>query len=95
MGKDTFEFVRMASSDEVADYLASLAQGLKRGEVSLESGDRVLRLIPPAEVKFEVKVKDKERKGKVVIEIGWKRRATTRATDLTVQTPKAKRAGHS
>ncbi len=48
MGKDHFEFARMASPEEVAEYLSSLAVGLKRGEVSLESGERALRLIPAA-----------------------------------------------
>jgi amphi-Trp domain-containing protein len=84
MGKDHFEFARVASPEEVAEYLSSLALGLKRGELSLESGDRALRLSPAATVKLEIKVKQKESKGKIEIEIGWKRSDGTRTTDLRV-----------
>jgi amphi-Trp domain-containing protein len=84
MGKDHFEFARVASPEEVAEYLSSLALGLKRGELSLESGDRALRLSPAATVKLEIKVKQKESKGKLEIEIGWKRSDGTRTTDLRV-----------
>jgi amphi-Trp domain-containing protein len=84
MGKDHFEFARVASPEEVAEYLSSLAVGLKRGELSLESGDRALRLSPAAIVKLEIKVKQKESKGKIELEIGWKRSDGTRTTDLRV-----------
>jgi amphi-Trp domain-containing protein len=84
MGKDHFEFARVTSPEEVAEYLSSLAVGLKRGELSLESGDRALRLSPAAIVKLEIKVKQKESKGKIELEIGWKRSDGTRTTDLRV-----------
>jgi len=84
MGKDHFEFARVASPEEVAEYLSSLAVGLKRGELSLESGDRALRLSPAATVKLEIKVKQKESNGKIELEIGWKRADGTRTTDLRV-----------
>ena len=84
MGKDHFEFARVASPEEVAEYLSSLAVGLKRGELSLESGDRALRLSPAATVKREIKVKQKESKGTIELEIGWKRADGTRTTDLRV-----------
>ena len=86
MSKERFEFARIASADEIAEYLTSLAEGLKRGEVSLESGDRTLRLVPSSDVKVGLKVKQKESKGKIEIEIGWKRGSAPRATDLLVQT---------
>ena len=84
MGKEHFEFARVASPEEVAEYLSSLAVGLKRGELSLESGDRALRLSPAANLKLEIKVKQKESKGKIELEIGWKRSDGTRTSDLRV-----------
>jgi amphi-Trp domain-containing protein len=93
MGKDSFRFARIGSREEVAEYLDSLGQGLKRGEVSLESGERMLHLVPVAELKIELKVKDRDEKGKVTIEIGWKRKTTTRAADLAVRT--AARPAHA
>ncbi len=86
MGKDHFEFARVTSAEEVAEYLSSLAVGLKRGELSLESGERALRLSPTATLKLEIKVKQKDSKGKIELEIGWKRSDGTRTTELRVAT---------
>lgn len=85
MGKDRFEFARIASPEEIAEYLSSLAGGLKRGEVSLESGEQTLRLTPASDIKLRLRVKQKEEKGKIELEIDWRRGSTTRATDLRVQ----------
>jgi amphi-Trp domain-containing protein len=85
MGKDKFEFARIASPEEIAEYLTSLAAGLKRGEVSLESRQRTLHLNPAADLKLELKVKAKDDKGKIEVEIGWKRRLSTTAADLRVR----------
>jgi amphi-Trp domain-containing protein len=85
MGKETFEFARIASPEEIAEYLTSLAEGLKRGEVSLESGERTLRLTPGSELKIDLRAKDKDEKGRITLEIGWKRRTGTKATDLRVE----------
>lgn len=84
MGKDRFEFARMASAEEVAEYLSSLAVGLKRGEVSLESGERALRLTPGGSLKLEIKVRQKESKGKIALELGWKRSDGARTSELRV-----------
>jgi amphi-Trp domain-containing protein len=93
MSKEKFEFARIASPEEIAEYLTSLAVGLKRGEVSLESDERMLRLTPAADLKLELKVKERDEKGKIKIEIGWKRRVAARATDLRVQVgPRSSRA---
>ncbi len=85
MAKDKFEFARIASPEEIAEYLTSLAAGLKRGDVSLESRQRTLHLNPASDLKIELTVKDRDDKGKITIEIGWKRRSVTTAADLRVQ----------
>jgi amphi-Trp domain-containing protein len=87
MGKDQFEFARIASPEEIVDYLTSLAVGLKRGEVTLESGERTLHLTPPSELKLDLKVVQKEHKGKLKLQLGWKRQASTRLAELRVQAP--------
>src|SRR5215475_10522894 len=93
MAKERFEFARIASADEIAEYLTSLAEGLKRGEVNLESGDRTLRMVPSSDVKVGLKVKQKEGKGKIELEIGWKRGSTPKASDLLVQSGPARQSG--
>lgn len=85
MAKDRFEFGLIGTPEEIAEYLTALAAGLKRGEVSLESGERALRLVPAGEVKLELKIATKSQKGKIKLEVGWKRRDGARASDLRVE----------
>ena len=84
MGKETFEAARIASPEDVADVLRALASGLRRGEVNLESPKRTLRLTPAADLKLELVVRDQGGKGKVALQIGWKRRAALKGADLRV-----------
>lgn len=84
MARDRVEFARIASPEEIAGYLTSLADGLKRGEVSVESEEQQLRLAPAGEVLLELTVKQKDQKGKIKVEIGWKPRAATAAAELKV-----------
>jgi len=80
-----FEYSRAASPEEIAEYLSLLSAGLKRGEVSLESGERTLRLAPAQEIKLELKVTQKPHKGRIEIEIGWKRHLVVKASELRVE----------
>ena len=84
MAKNSVEFARIASPEEIAEYLTSLAVGLKRGEISLESGERSLHLSPASDVKLELRAGQKERKGRIEIEIGWKRSIATKTSELRV-----------
>lgn len=84
MSKDRFEFARIASPEEVSEYLGSLAAGLKRGEVNLESGHRRVYLATPTDVKLELRVTQKDRKGRIHIAIGWKRLPASRMAELRV-----------
>lgn len=85
MAKDSVQFARIASPEEIAEYLTSLAEGLKRGEVTLEAGEQGLRLTPGAEIKVELTAMEKESRGKVEIEIGWKRLTGGRTSALRVE----------
>jgi len=84
MSKDRFEFARTTSPEEIAEYLSSLAVGLKRGEVSLESGEQRLLLVPAGDLKIELKVAQKERKGRIDLEITWKRQPAPKTAELRV-----------
>ena len=86
MAKNSVQFARIASPEEIAEYLTSLAVGLKSGEVSLESGERSIHLSPASEVKLELKTAQKEHKGRIVLQIGWKRSSLTRTSELRVMT---------
>ncbi|MCI0548061.1 MAG: amphi-Trp domain-containing protein [Candidatus Rokubacteria bacterium] len=84
MAKDRFEFSRTGSPEEIAEYLLSLAAGLKRGEIGLESGERTMRLVPGPEVRVTLDLRQKERRGKLAIEVGWKRGFPTRTSGLQI-----------
>jgi len=84
MAKNSVQFARIASPEEIAEYLTSLAVGLKRGEISLESGERSLHLSPASDVKLELKASQKEHKGRIELEIGWKRSTAAKTSELHV-----------
>ena len=85
MAKDRFEFGLVGTAEDVADYLLSVAAGLQQGQVSLESGARALRLSPAREIRFALRVGVTAQKGKIKLEIGWRRQEHPRAGDLCVQ----------
>src|SRR5262245_666111 len=95
MAKNSVQFARIASPEEIAEYLTSLAVGLKRGEVSLESGERSLHLSPASDVKLELRAGQKERKGRIEIEIGWKRSTSTKTSELRVAVGQRSARGES
>ena len=84
MGKETFALARTGSPAEIAEHLVSLASGLERGELALDARQHPLRLTPAPEVKLVLVVKDRDDKGKISIEIAWKRRRAA-ASDLKVR----------
>jgi amphi-Trp domain-containing protein len=83
-GKDTFELTRVGSLDEIAHHLTDLAAGLERGEVSLGSGTDAMRLVPPSEIKVDLRVEEKRGRGKLMLEIRWKRPAAA-LSELTIE----------
>jgi amphi-Trp domain-containing protein len=74
---------RLAAAGQVADVLASLAQGVRRGELTLESGGRALRLCPTSELTLELVVSQKDGKGRIALQLAWKP-APPRGGDLRV-----------
>jgi len=85
MPDDAFGFARVVSSDEAADYLSALAQNLRLGDVRLDSGDRVFQLVPPAELKLDLRVKHSEGKIELLFRLAWKRQALATIADLQVE----------
>ena len=84
MARETFELARTGSPAEIAEQLVSLASGLERGEVALEAHKRSLRLACAGDVKLVLAVKDRDDRGRISIEIAWKRRRAS-ASDLKVR----------
>src|SRR5205807_10219134 len=69
IGGIRFEFARIASPDEVAECLTSVAHGLKRGEVSFTSGGLAVRFAPTAGIVVELKATEKGEQGRLRVRI--------------------------
>jgi amphi-Trp domain-containing protein len=74
--KDKVAFAGAVSAQEAAQYLESLAKGLRERAMLLESGDVSINLDVPDEVKIELEVATDTDKGKSSIEVsvGWRQR---------------------
>jgi amphi-Trp domain-containing protein len=84
LGKASIHVSRIATPGQAADVLASLAQGVKRGELTLESGGRALRLVVAPDLTLELVVTQKEEKGRIALQLAWKPVAPRRGEDLRV-----------
>ena len=77
MGREVilFETEERKSAAEVAQFLRVLADKIESGNVVLRSGAKEIALTLPANVIFEVKVEEEEKKGKtkrsLEVEIEW------------------------
>ena len=74
--KDKIEFSGTISVQEAAQYLESLAKGLRERSMLLESGDVSFNVEIPDEVKIEIEVGNDVAKGKSNIEVSlsWRQR---------------------
>jgi amphi-Trp domain-containing protein len=71
VGRASIHVSRLATAGQVADVLASLSQGVKRGELTLEPGGRALRLVPASDLTIELVVTQKEEKSRIVLQLAW------------------------
>jgi amphi-Trp domain-containing protein len=84
VGRASVHVSRLAPPGQVADVLASLAHGVKRGELTLESGGRALRLITTSDLTLELVVTQKEEKGRIALQLAWEPAVPRRGEDLRV-----------
>lgn len=68
--------------DEAAAYLEALAEGLRAGSVSIKSKKLELTLTPAQNLSLNLKGKASRSKGRLEIDINWKRRGETPSTAL-------------
>ena len=67
--KDKVEFAGTVSAQEAAQYLESLAKGLRERTMLLESGDASVTIEIPEDVKIEIEGTGDVEKGKSSIEL--------------------------
>ncbi len=68
-GKDKVKFSGTVSPQEAAQYLESIAKGLREGTMLLESGDASLSIDISDDVKIEIQGSGDAEKGKSSIEL--------------------------
>ncbi len=73
---EKLEFSSLMDASLAADYLSRMADGLRRGVISIASGERSLLLTPTTTVKVELEAESKPEKGKgsLQIEVSWRAR---------------------
>ncbi len=74
--KDKIAFSGTLSAAEDAQYLESLARGIRERSMLLESGDASISLQVPEDLKLEIEVESDASKGKSAIEVhmSWRLR---------------------
>ncbi len=85
--KDKVQFEGTVSAQEAAQYLESLAKGLRERTMLLESGDASITIVVPDDVKIEIDASADAEKGKsaVDVSISFRRReAETPAPGLLI-----------
>jgi amphi-Trp domain-containing protein len=80
--KDKVGFSGTVSAEEAADYLDSLAKGIRERSMLLESGDTSLTLDLSDDVKIEVEASGDPEKGKASVEVSlsWRQRRDEEVT---------------
>ena len=71
--REVFKFESVQDCDSISEYLDELIKGLKNGEIILKSANEQILLNPQGMLNFSIKVKKKDAKVKLVIELDWKK----------------------
>lgn len=72
MSEDNFFYESVQDSETIKDFLQSLLEGIKKGQVKLSTNGDEIFLKPANLLKFEVKASKKAEKAKLNIKISWK-----------------------
>lgn len=57
--------------DAIASYFESIAQGIRKGQVSFKYGEDEIELTPADRLDFEVEVKRGDSKSKIKFKLSW------------------------
>lgn len=71
--KCTFEFEGSATPAEAADVLRRIAEGIRRGNLSLSMGAEPVAVFPTGELGLDIEATEKKEKSKIEIAVAWTR----------------------
>jgi len=69
----TFEFEGKATPAEAADLLRRIADGIRRGNLSVSMGGDPVTAFPAGQLGLEIEAIEKKEKSKIEIEVSWTR----------------------
>lgn len=72
MKKKKIEIDELMSRERVADFLQTVAIGLRQGSIELNDDEETLTLTPPDILAVEIGAKQKKDKSKFSLELSWK-----------------------
>jgi amphi-Trp domain-containing protein len=72
MKKKKIEIDELMSRERVAEYLQTIAAGLRQGSIELNDDEETLTLTPPDILAVEIGGKQKKDKSKFSLELSWK-----------------------
>lgn len=56
----------------LADKFRKMAEDIENGQLELQSGEKVMRLMTPESMLIKIKAKQKENKEKIELELSWR-----------------------
>lgn len=82
-----FKYSDRMKSDDAADYLQKLAEGIRSGNLTLQGRGHTITIVPKDYVKLEVRASQKHGKGELELEVSWKEKYVFSTEKLDVSGP--------
>ncbi len=70
--RDTFEYESLHDVESIVGHLQALADGLKRGRLSLASNGKAVVLQPAGLLRLEVEAKRGKHRARLMVKISWR-----------------------
>jgi amphi-Trp domain-containing protein len=77
MGKQEISQKAGMSLDQAVGYIESVIEGIRRGVLTIETGDKSVTIHPGRLVEFEIEATRKKEKESVTIELTWRQEDKT------------------
>lgn len=80
-----FKYSDRMKSEQAAEYLTRLAEGIRNGQLTLQAEGHTITIVPKDIVKLEVRATSREGKGELELEVSWREKYVLSARRLDVQ----------
>ncbi len=70
--RDAFEYESLQDIESIVGYFGALADGLKRGHLSLSSNGKLLALRPSGLLRLSVEAKRGKTRSRLIVKVSWR-----------------------